>query len=59
MPKGKDKTPGFSMSACITKMSKNKNIDEPGALCQSMYQKVSKGEMKNAFPEKPLRHAKK
>jgi hypothetical protein len=58
MPTGKDKTPGFSMSACIKKVGKAR-VSSPGAVCQSIYQRVKAGEIRNGFPEKPSRKSKK
>lgn len=47
MPEGKDKTPGFDMSACITRMGKVSGITNPAAICQWMYQKGKT----SGFPE--------
>lgn len=42
-------TPGFSMTACMSKM-KGK-ADNPAAMCQYMFQRWKSGQIKNPFPE--------
>ena len=48
--KEQEKTPGFSMTKCMAKMNAT-GIDNPGAICQWMYQDWKKGNRKNPFPE--------